>query len=164
MRSRVLFEMLIVYQLVKNCLTFYGEGSLPWSQQTAILPYHGPDNQFHAEKSKYIVMSCQQNAEQNHNTKIDKASFKSVDQFRYLGTTLTNRNLIHEETKSRLKSGNACYHSVQILLSTSFLSKSITIKICRTIIFTHGLYRCETLVTDIEGGTKAESVEENIWA
>ena len=156
MRSRVLFEMLIVSQLVKNCLAFYGEGSLPWSQQTAILPYPGPDNQFHAEKSKYIVMSRQQNAEQNHSTKIHKASFKCVDQFRYLGTTLTNR--------SRLKSGNACYHLVQILLSTSLLSKSITIEICRTIIFTHGLYRCETLVTDIEGGTKAEIVEENIWA
>jgi hypothetical protein len=40
--------------------------------------------------------------------KIDNSSFKRVDEFKYLGTTLTNRNLIQEEIKSRLKSGNAC--------------------------------------------------------
>jgi hypothetical protein len=36
-----------------------------------------------------------------------------VEQFKYLETTLTNQSSIHEEIKSRLKSGNACYHSVQ---------------------------------------------------
>jgi len=40
-----------------------------------------------------------------------------VEEFNYLGTTLTNQNFIQEEIKSRLKSGNACYHSVQNLLS-----------------------------------------------
>jgi len=38
-------------------------------------------------------------------------------------TTLTNQNSIQEEIKSRLKSGNGCYHSVQNLLSSSLLSK-----------------------------------------
>jgi hypothetical protein len=41
----------------------------------------------------------------------------------YWGTTLTNQNSIQEEIKSRLKSGNACYHSVQNLLSSRLLSK-----------------------------------------
>jgi hypothetical protein len=36
-----------------------------------------------------------------------------VEKFRYLGTTLTNQNSIQDEIKSRLKSGNSCYHSVQ---------------------------------------------------
>jgi len=36
-----------------------------------------------------------------------------VEEFKYLGTNLTNKNSIQEEIKSRLKSGNACYHSVQ---------------------------------------------------
>jgi len=44
------------------------------------------------------------------NMKIDNSSFERVDEFKYLGTTLTNQNSIQEEIKSRLKSGNACYH------------------------------------------------------
>ena len=48
------------------------------------------------------------------------------------------------EIKSRLKLGNACYHSVQNLLSSSFLSKTLKIKIYRTIILPVVLYGCET--------------------
>jgi len=46
-----------------------------------------------------------------------------MEQFKYLGTTLTYQNSIQEEIKSRLKSENACYHLVQNLLSSSLLSK-----------------------------------------
>jgi hypothetical protein len=55
-------------------------------------------------------------------------------EFKYLGTTLTNQSFIQEEIKSRLTSGNACNHSVQQLLSSSLLSKNLKIKIYRTII------------------------------
>ena len=51
---------------------------------------------------------------------------------------------IHEEIKSRLKSENACYHSEKNLLSSSLLSKSVKIKIYRTIILPVVLYGCET--------------------
>ena len=61
-----------------------------------------------------------------------------------MGTTLTNQNSIQEEIKSRLKSGNACYRSVQNLLSSSLLSKNLKIKIYRTIILAVVLYGCET--------------------
>jgi hypothetical protein len=61
-----------------------------------------------------------------------------------LGTNLTNQNSIQEEIKIRLKSGNACYHSVQNLLSSSLLSKYSNIKIYRTIILPVVLYGCET--------------------
>jgi len=67
-----------------------------------------------------------------------------VEQFKYLGTTVTNQNYIQEEIKSRLKLGNAGYHSVQNLLSSSLLSKNIKIKIYRTIIFPVVSYGCET--------------------
>ena len=64
--------------------------------------------------------------------------------FKSLGTTLTNQNSIQEEIKSRLKSENACYYSVQNLSSSSLLSKNVNIKIYRTIIVPVVLYGCET--------------------
>ena len=66
-------------------------------------------------------------------------------EFKYLGATLKYRNSNQEEIKSRLKSGNACYHSVQNLLSSSWLSKNLKIKIYRTIILPLVFYGCETL-------------------
>ena len=58
--------------------------------------------------------------------------------------TLTNRNSIQEEIKSRLKLGNACYYSVQNLLSSSLLYKKLKVKIYRTIILPAVLCGCET--------------------
>jgi hypothetical protein len=59
------------------------------------------------------------------------------------GTTITNQNLIQEEIKRRLNSGNACYHSVRNLLSSRLLSKNL-IRIYKTIILPVVLYGCET--------------------
>jgi hypothetical protein len=52
-------------------------------------------------------MSRDQNAGRSHSIKIDNISFERVDEFKYLGTTLTNQNSIQEDIKSRLKSRNA---------------------------------------------------------
>ena len=60
-----------------------------------------------------------------------------------MGTTLTHQNSIPEEIKSRLRSGNAFYHSVQNLLSSRLLLKNLKIKIYRTIILPLVLYGCE---------------------
>jgi hypothetical protein len=86
-----------------------------------------------AEKTKYMVMSHNQNKGENHNIKVDNKPFERVEKFKYLGTVLTNRNSIQEEIKSRLKFGNDCYQSVQDLLSSSLLSKNTKIKIYKTI-------------------------------
>jgi hypothetical protein len=74
-------------------------------------------------------VSSDQNAEQNRDMKLGNRSFENLSQFKYLGTTVTNQNLIQEEIKRRLNSGNACYHSVQNILSSRLLSKNVKIRI-----------------------------------
>ena len=76
-----------------------------------------------ADKTRDMVMSREQTAGLSHTMKVDNSSIERIEEFRYLGTTLTNQNSIQKEIKSRLKLGNACYHSVQKLLSSSLLSK-----------------------------------------
>jgi hypothetical protein len=63
---------------------------------------------------------------------------------RIFGTTLTDQNSIQEEIKRRLKSGNACYHSVHSTLSSRLILKNVKIKIHKTIILPIVLYGCET--------------------
>jgi hypothetical protein len=58
-----------------------------------------------------------QNAGWSHGIKIDSSPFERVEEFKYLGTTLTDQNYIQEEIKSRLKLGNVCYYLVQNLWS-----------------------------------------------
>jgi hypothetical protein len=70
------------------------------------------------EKTKYMLLSCHQNAGQNHDIKIGNRCFEDVARFRYLGMTITYQNLIQMEIKKRLNLGNAYYHSVQNLLSS----------------------------------------------
>jgi hypothetical protein len=76
-----------------------------------------------------MLLSRHQNAEQSYDIKIANRCFEDVAKFRYLGTTITHQNLIQDEIKRRLNSGNACYHSVQNLLSSRLLSKNIKIRI-----------------------------------
>jgi hypothetical protein len=96
-----------------------------------------------------MVMSWDQNVGRIHSVR--------TEEFKYLGTTLTNQKSIPQEIKSRLRSGNACYHSVQNLLSSRSLSKN----------FTGCFVWVWNLVTDIAGRKETEGVwehgvEENI--
>ena len=97
-----------------------------------------------ADKTKYMVMSRDQNAGRSLNIKIDNSSFERVEELKYFETTLTNQNSVQEEIKSRLKSRNACYRSVQNLLSSCLLSKNLKIEIYRPVILSAVLCGCET--------------------
>jgi hypothetical protein len=81
--------------------------------------------QVNTEKTKYMLPH-HQNARKNHYIKTENRCFKNVAQLRYLGTTARNQNLIQKEIKNL---SNACYHSVQNLLSPHLLSKNVKSRI-----------------------------------
>jgi hypothetical protein len=89
--------------------------------------------EINAVKTKYMIMSRCQNSGQNQNIRTANESFEKVAKFKYLGT-LTNQNDIHDEIKSVLNSGNACYHLVQNLFVFPFHTKNLKIKIYKTVI------------------------------
>jgi hypothetical protein len=66
------------------------------------------------------------------NIKIRNKFCQGEEQLKCLRKDLTNQYCIQEEIKSRTNSVNACCHSVQNLFSSSLLSKTIKINICRT--------------------------------
>jgi hypothetical protein len=65
-----------------------------------------------SNKNKYRVISRDKYGGRNHNTETDDKSFERVEHFIHLGTNVKNQNYIEEEIKSKIKSGNACSHSV----------------------------------------------------
>jgi uncharacterized membrane protein len=91
-----------------------------------------------------MIMSRHPNSAQNQNIRIANESFENMAKFKYVGMTLTNQNDIHDEIKSRLNSGNACYYSVQNILSSRLISKNLKIKIYKTVILPVVLYGCES--------------------
>ena len=97
-----------------------------------------------SEKTKYIITSGNQNIVQNHKIVIENLSFENVEKFKYLGVTVTNTNDICEEIKLRINMGNACYYSLEKILSSRLLSKKLEIKLYKTIILLVVLYGCET--------------------
>ena len=79
-----------------------------------------------------MVMSRDQNAGRIHSVSMDNSTLQRVEEFNYLGKTLTNQNAIQEEIKCRLRSGSACYYSVQNILSSRLISKNLKIMKHRT--------------------------------
>jgi len=135
--NQVGLELNGTYQLlVYSDVNILG-GSVHTIKKTEALVVARKENglEANADKTKYMVMSRDQNAGQSQNIKIDNSSIERVEEVKYFGTNLMDENSIQEEMKSRLKSGNACYYSVQNGLSSSLLSKNLKIKIYRTIIF-----------------------------
>jgi hypothetical protein len=107
--------------------------------ETLIDASKGVGLEVNLENTKYMLVSHNQNAAQNWDIIIGNRSFENISQFKYLGTAVTNENLIQEEIKRRLNSGNACY-----LLSSHLLSKNVKVRIYKTIILPVVLYGCET--------------------
>jgi hypothetical protein len=118
--------------------------------------------QINVEKSEYILVFHHQNAGQNRDIKVANKSLENMSQVTYLVTTITSQNLIQEEAKRRLNSGNACYHSVQYLLSSRLLWRNVKIRIYTTIIFLVALYGCETWSLTLREGHRPSSFDNRV--
>jgi hypothetical protein len=113
-------HQLVVYADVFNLL---GDSvsSIKENTETLLEASSNVGLEINAEMTKYMIMSRYQNSGQNQNIRIADESFEKVAKFKYLGTTLANHNDIHDEIRRRLNSGNACYYSVQNLLSSRLI-------------------------------------------
>jgi len=107
--------------LWNTCITIFMFLSSPLATEETSL-------EVNSEEIKYMFLSRDQHAGLMYNFKAGNKFCSRVKQLKYIGTTLTNQNCIHEEIKRGLKSGNVCHHSVQDFLSSSLLSKIITVK------------------------------------
>ena len=87
-----------------TCEYEYAEALVAAAKETGL--------EVNAHKTKYMTVFRDKNAGRIHSMKVDNSPIERVEEFKYLGTTLTNQNSIQEEIKSRLKLGNACYYSV----------------------------------------------------
>jgi len=86
-----------------------------------------------------------------------------VEKAKYLGTALTNHSSLQEEIKSRLKSGNACYHLAQNLLSSSLLSKNLKIKVYGTLILPVVLYGYKSWFLTLREEHRLRVFENRVW-
>jgi hypothetical protein len=133
--------ILICWAVVLNTIKENTETLLEASKDVCLEMY--------AEKTKYMIMSHQQNSGHNQNTRIANELFENVAKFKHMGTTLTNQNDIHDEIKSRLNSGTAFHHSVQnFFVFLCHIKKSLY----KNLILPVLPYGCETW-SHFEGGT-----------
>ena len=86
-----------------STFTYIGIHTLKENSEALVAATRESGLEVSADKTKYIVMSRDQNAGRNHSVRIDNNTFNRVEEFKYFGTTLTNQNSIPEEIKSRLR-------------------------------------------------------------
>jgi phage gp29-like protein len=126
-KNEVSLELNGTHQLLVYAdVNFLGDGvnTIKENSKTLLEATRDIGLEINAEETKYMIMSLHPNSGQNQNIRIANEWSENVAKFKYLGTTLTNQNDIHDEIKSKLNWGNASYYSVQNLLSSRFISKT----------------------------------------
>jgi hypothetical protein len=109
-----------------------------------------------------MVIFRDQDAGRSQDISTDNSSFKRVEYFKYLGRILMKQNSIQEEIKIRLKSGNACYQSVQNIFSSSLLSKNTKFEIYKTIILPVFLYGCQNCTLTLREERRFKALENRV--
>jgi hypothetical protein len=131
--NQVGLEFNVTHQLLVNAddINLMGDSvnTIKENTETLIEASRDVGLEINAEKTKYMIMSRHPNSGLNRNIRITNESFENLAKFKYLGTTLTNQNDIHDEIKSRLISENACYYSVQDFFFPVSYQRNLKIKI-----------------------------------
>jgi hypothetical protein len=115
-------------------------------------------------KTKYMI-NRKDNDNEPREIEISGQKYQKVETFKYLGSLVTNLNDIKTEIKTRLTAGNKCYHALGHILKKRYISQSIKVRLCKTVIRPIVTYGAETwtLTEKIINDMGKESVEKNIW-
>jgi hypothetical protein len=98
-----------------------------------------------AEKTKYMVVT--RGPENSSNLKVRNNEFKQVNEFKYLGVTLNNKNIMHEKVNVRMNKANRCYFAMETLFKSKTLSKKVKEKLYIRYITPVLTYACATWST-----------------
>jgi len=85
--------------------------------------------QINIDKTKYMITSRNTGNEGNKNIIIRDEVIEKVNKFKYLGAYVTSKNEVTDEIKSLLVSVNACFYSVQKLLTSRLILSKLKLKI-----------------------------------
>lgn len=94
------------------------------------------------EKTKYMVVS--RNPPNIDSIGVDNYKFEKVDNFKYLGVNINNKNDMHIEINEWITIGNRCYFSIIKLLRSKILSKESKIRLYHSYFGLVTTYACET--------------------
>ena len=95
-------------------------------------------------KTKYMIASRKNKWNNINNINIGTYQFERVEEFKYLGSLVTEDNRTSKEVNERIKAGNRCYGALQHLMKSKDISNKGKIKIYRTIIRPVVTYAAET--------------------
>jgi hypothetical protein len=108
------------------------------------------------------MLSLHQKSGQNCDINVLNRCFENMAQIIYLDTTVTNQNFIQAEYNRRLNSGNACYRSVQNLLSSRLLSRNVKMWIYKTTILPVVLYGRQIWSQILKEGQRLRVLENRV--
>ncbi|VVC44605.1 Reverse transcriptase domain [Cinara cedri] len=97
------------------------------------------------EKTKYMVVSRRNgNQVQEEFIEVEEYKFKRVDQFKYLGSIITQDNDIKTEISTRLQSANKCFFGLSKIFRSRAISKNLKVRMYLTLLRPIVLYGAET--------------------
>lgn len=114
------------------------------------------------DKTEYMVIARDGKDKNSGHIQIDDMKIKRTETYKYLGTNFNCSNIIREEIKSRVHSGNKVYYALQHLLKSNDLSRNIKITIYKTLIRPIVLYGSETWSTTKKDEALLQTFENRI--